>query len=656
MNKIKRYEVFLEAFLGFGKKKIAYLYSNRFRSMLKAISHNGDQVAQMLLYAENSNQVSDDITLIDIGSSDIMVSFIQLNRLQRFKDEETDTNVKSADLVDYVTNVWRKTDDKLDFKGWTQQRTEISVGRFANRVFEKSGKSITSQEVEKFVNSYKTRFKMMTDMESLFEFVKGEDIRKWYLEDNYQLIRGQLGNSCMKYNKCQSYLDIYTKNPDVCQLLILHGDNEDKIIGRALIWNLKDGRTYMDRQYCIVDADVILYREFAKKKGWLYYGDKSSEELEVQLGNYDYSSFPYMDSFVVYNQKEHLLSTEEGLWEPGKGWWSLQNTNGTYRSDDVVYSEYNDEWIPREDAIHCVDNDDWVRYDQAIYLEYKDEWVSQGCEDIAFSEYMDRYYYLDDCIYSEFINSYLLVDDSISVWVSSDDEVALPGSYGELTDTYEIDGERKECLKDAVMPNPFNSNWVFKKDTIHIYYCDSIKDYISEEDAKLRYLQIDTSNFKRVNMMSYIKSQVGKVDENKLYEHLKGIELTPELNIKVMEKVNDFFKTSYIYKWLQDNSEFRNEDKFQLIKLGIWFAYTNDDKNSGFKVAKEDRGRQFFVSENQEVFLDFVSKDVYNKVFDLALTWSTQTSFNSFVKAASLVTWNIIKDPEMRKIYIAMKA
>ena len=90
-----------------------------------------------------------------------------------------------------------------------------------NRVFEKSGKSITSQEVEKFVNSYKTRFKMMIDMESLFEFVKGEDIRKWYLEDNYQLIRGQLGNSCMRYNKCQSYLDIYTKNPDVCQLLIL---------------------------------------------------------------------------------------------------------------------------------------------------------------------------------------------------------------------------------------------------------------------------------------------------------------------------------------------------------------------------------------------------------------------------------------------------
>ena len=648
MNKIKRYEVFLEAFLGFGKKKIAYLYSNRFRSMLKVISQNGDQVAQMLLYAENSNQVSDDITLIDIGSSDIMISFIQLNRLQRFKDEETDTNIKSADLVDYVTNVWRKTDDKLDFKGWTQQRTEISVGRFVNRVFEKSGKSITSQEVEKFVNSYKTRFKMMIDMESLFEFVKGEDIRKWYLEDNYQLVRGQLGNSCMRYNKCQSYLDIYTKNPDVCQLLILHGDNEDKIIGRALIWNLKDGRTYMDRQYCVVDADVILYREFAKKKGWLYYGDKSSEELEVQLGNYDYSSFPYMDSFVVYNQKEHLLSTEEDIWGPGKGWWSLQNTNGTYRSDDVVYSEYNDGWIQREDAVHCVNNDDWVRSDQAIYLEYKDEWVSQDCEDVVYGEYDEMYYYTDDTVFSDFIDSYLLANSSISVCVSSDDDIYLPGKSTYLVGTYEIGGKRRECLKDAVMPNPFGDGWLFKKDTVKLYYCETIDDFITQEDAKMRDLEIDTSKVVQTDMMSYIKSQVGKVDENKLYEYLKGIELTPELNIKVMEKVNDFFKTAYIYQWLQDEKEYKNEDKFKLIKLGIWFAYSNDEF-ANFWGAELSKRQQSFVSTNEKAFLDFTSDSVYSKIF-------TQGNFNSFVRAARLVTWDIIKDPEMRKIYIAMKA
>ena len=650
MNKLKRYETFLESIFGLGKKTIPYLYSNRFRSILKSISDNsGSEVAKMLLYAENSNQVSDDITLIDIADSDSMVSFIQLNRLQRFKDEETDTNTKSADLVDYFKNVWRKTGDSLDFKGWTEQRTEISVGRFTNRVFQKAGKSVPSQDIEKFVNSYKTRFKMMIDVESLFEFVKGEDIRKWYLEDNYQMIRGQLGNSCMRYSKCQPYLDIYVKNPDVCQLLILHGDSEDKIIGRALIWKLKDGRTYMDRQYCIIDADIELYKEFAKKKGWLYFGDKSGEELEVQLGNYDYNQFPYMDSFVVYNHREHLLSTDEELWQPGEGWWVLQNTNGSYRNDDVVYSEYNEEWIPREDAIHCVDNDDWVRADQAIYLEYKDQWVSQDCEDIVYSEYEEQHYYLDDSIYSEFIDSYLLADNSISVWVTSDDEVALPGKSSDLIGTYEIDGERKECLKDAVMPNPFTDGWVFKKDTIKLYYCSSIKDYISEEDAKSRDLEIDTSNFIRVNMMSYIKSEIGKVDENKLYEYLKGIELTPELNNKVMEKVNEFFKSSYTYRWLLDENEYRNEDKFQLIKLGIWFAYTNSEKNSGFRVANENRKRQLFVSENQEAFLDFVSEDVYNKIF-------TQGYFNAFVKAASLVTWDIIKDPEMRKIYIAIKA
>jgi len=635
MNKLKRYDAFLEALFDFGKKTVPYYYSVRFRDILRAISNNRDQVAQQLLYAENSNQVSDDITLIDIGSSDIMVSFIQLNRLQRFKDEETDTNVKSSDLVDYVKNVWRKTDDKLDFKGWTQQRTEISVGRFANRVFEKSNQSITSQEIEKFVNSYKTRFKMMTDMESLFEFVKGEDIRKWYLEDNYQLIRGQLGNSCMRYDKCQSYLDIYTKNTDVCQLLILHGDNEDKIIGRALIWKLKDGRTYMDRQYCIVDADVILYKEFAKKNGWLYYGDKSTEELEVQLGNYDYSSFPYMDSFVVYNYKEHLLSTNEDNW-PSTGWYKLQHTNGEHLDDDVIYSEYNDAYIQRDDAVYCEDIDDWLRSDQAIYVESRDKWYSINGDSICWSEYDDTHHHVDDCVYSEYLETWLVSDESISCYVSSDEEVYIPSNmFDNLVKKVTIGGEEKDCLYDAIMINPFNGDWVFKKDSIKVFYCPKTETYITEEDAEMKELEIDKNKYKRLNLCEYISNQISDVDPEKLLNYL--IQLNP--SDEILEKIDKYFK---------DGDNFTNVDKFNIVKCGIWFAYNDSDKNGYFNIYNKNKNSQRFIGREEEMFLKFMSDDTYSKIY-------TKGYWNVFMEAGSNMVWDIIQDKEMRKIYCSLK-
>jgi hypothetical protein len=643
MNKLKRYDAFLEAIFGFGKKTVPYYYSGRFRDILRAISNNRDQVAQMLLYAENSNQVSDDITLIDIGSSDIMVSFIQLNRLQRFKDEETDTNVKSSDLVDYVKDVWRKTDDKLDFKGWTQQRTEISVGRFANRVFEKSNQSITSQEIEKFVNSYKTRFKMMTDMESLFEFVKGEDIRKWYLEDNYQLIRGQLGNSCMRYDRCQSYLDIYTKNTDVCQLLILHGDNEDKIIGRALIWKLKDGRTYMDRQYCIVDADVILYKEFAKKNGWLCYGDKSTEELEVQLGNYDYSSFPYMDSFVVYNYKEHLLSTNEDNW-PSTGWYKLQHTNGEHLDDDVIYSEYNDAYIQRDDAVYCEDIDDWLRSDQAIYVESRDKWYSINGDSICWSEYDDTHHHVDDCVYSEYLETWLVSDESISCYVSSDEEVYIPSNmFDNLVKKVTIGGEEKDCLYDAIMINPFNGDWVFKKDSIKVFYCPKTETYITEEDAEMKELEIDKNKYKRLNLCEYISNQISDVDPEKLLNYL--IQLNP--SDEILEKIDKYFKNTS-YRWLQDGDNFTNVDKFNIVKCGIWFAYNDSDKNGYFNIYNKNKNSQRFIGREEEMFLKFMSDDTYSKIY-------TKGYWNVFMEAGSNMVWDIIQDKEMRKIYCSLK-
>ena len=105
----------------------------------------------------------------------------------------------------------------------------------------------TASIIKKFNNAVKSkRENIFKD----FKIVKDEDIRKYYLYESYESDNHTLGGSCMRYEKCQKYLDIYVKNPEVCQLLILKSDDDkDKIKGRALIWKLTNGEYYMDRIY-----------------------------------------------------------------------------------------------------------------------------------------------------------------------------------------------------------------------------------------------------------------------------------------------------------------------------------------------------------------------------------------------------------------------
>jgi hypothetical protein len=44
----------------------------------------------------------------------------------------------------------------------------------------------------------------------------------------------EIGQSCMKYDRCQEYFDIYIENPDVCSLFF-KDPVESSIHGRALL-------------------------------------------------------------------------------------------------------------------------------------------------------------------------------------------------------------------------------------------------------------------------------------------------------------------------------------------------------------------------------------------------------------------------------------
>ena len=179
-----------------------------------------------------------------------------------------------------------------DFSNST--KTEISVGRFIRAFLRKLNFEFTDKEIEEFVNKYKAYIRIKNDIFSRFREVSGEQIKEYYREENYQKGGGSLNSSCMRHEKCQPYLDIYSKNPEVCKLIILESDDEDDLIsGRALLWTDTKGRKIMDRVYTTDSSLIELFIKYAIKNNYLY---KQEQDF-------------YAETFLVKDNK--VLSKEE---------------------------------------------------------------------------------------------------------------------------------------------------------------------------------------------------------------------------------------------------------------------------------------------------------------------------------------------------------
>ena len=481
-------------------------YSKSFKDILYRIKDNfsGDEysIALFLISAENSNQILDKFTLIDITDKNDTISFIQSNRIIRKYDYLTDNILTNDITLDQNHEFWKSS-----------SRTNIAVGRWTRRIIKDVYKTTKYSDsmFEKFVNAYKSTYDSVNKSEERFKIVSGEEIRHWYSYNNYKYQKGQLGNSCMSSPSKGSFFDIYVKNPEVCQLLILKDDEDDsKIIGRSLLWKLESGKKYQDRIYTITDSDRLLFEKWADKNNYLLYDDNINLELlSVKLGNQDYEKYPYMDTFIVYNPDTKILKADEDLW-PGKGFIKLQDTGGGYRSDNVVYSEYHDEYINREDAIECLTgygDTDWLERGSAIYLDYKDEWWVPN-NNIIWSEYHGEHFNIDDVVHSEKINDYLRVDsnDVIEIEINSDGDVDyVPKSR---IDFYiEIDGKYYD--RESIIKDPYTNEWQFKDkkidgETYHKYLLDKLEEELGKDKDKITemvikiYKENDYSNIKEI--------------------------------------------------------------------------------------------------------------------------------------------------------------
>ena len=281
---------------------------------------------------------------------------------------------------------------------WSRENRQTGKpGRIIRKLLVKDYKE---RDIELFNNQLKAEIMCLGD----FRIVSGEDICYWYHSDNYYKISGTLGNSCMKYDQCQCYFDVYK---DLAKMLICVKDG--KLLGRAILWEI-NGQTYMDRVYVCMDYLEEQFYQYAMDNKWtirennsLLYDENSQlwleasdnytspKDLDLKLTcKYKYERFPYMDSFRYFDPDSLILYCS---FPSFRTVW-LSNTDGYYEAR---------EWVTCE----CCGEE--VSY-------YEDD----DCP-FVWSEYLNGYLCEDCAVYNEWIEDYISKDTNVlSVIVNSD--------------------------------------------------------------------------------------------------------------------------------------------------------------------------------------------------------------------------------------------
>jgi hypothetical protein len=118
---------------------------------------------------------------------------------------------------------------------------------------------------EATINAFIEYNKMLTSYDaSLFSIVSGDDIVKYYNQNTYFKMTGELGSSCMRDSGKSSVISFYAKNSNF-RLLIMKAGQTDNIMGRALLVTTTDGTVFMDRVYTVDTKLINAFHTYARE-------------------------------------------------------------------------------------------------------------------------------------------------------------------------------------------------------------------------------------------------------------------------------------------------------------------------------------------------------------------------------------------------------
>lgn len=275
-----------------------------------------------------------------------------------------------------------------------------------------NGKDHTDIEISEFVDKFKAAydtFKIKKDRkDNSIRIVSGEEIRYWYNYEHYCIDainheKGTLGMSCMRYKICQPYFDIYVNNPEVCSMVIFT-DDDNRLRARALLWKTNNG-LYLDRTYYTDQSEHHLMNSWVDAKFKLgtiirlgTSNDDRKNGMEVQLGDFKYNEYPYMDTFEYLDTSRNVLMRSRGRSDRNKV-YSLESTTG-------------------EATIYCEREQDLVDIDKVVWSDYYKCWVSKIYA--IFSNYYNSEIFKPESVFSNTCNSYLPEDKTYNVIINSD--------------------------------------------------------------------------------------------------------------------------------------------------------------------------------------------------------------------------------------------
>lgn len=214
-------------------------------------------------------------------------------------------------------------------------RQETRVGRAVRMMFDSvPDLSFTDSEIEQFTNLLRAQD---VSLSGEFALVEGEAIRHWYNGRRYAPRQGSLNSSCMRYARTNKYLGIYVNNPDVVKLLIMTDKETNKLLGRALVWFTDEG-TFMDRVYGS-DLTIAAFRNYATEKGWyvqngydgwIYNGERVIKTFRIELSEWEFDSYPYMDTVAYLDFENGIISNADFDRTTTKYLVMMNSTEGRY--------------------------------------------------------------------------------------------------------------------------------------------------------------------------------------------------------------------------------------------------------------------------------------------------------------------------------------
>jgi hypothetical protein len=142
-----------------------------------------------------------------------------------------------------------------------------------------------------------------------FKIFKGNDFYYVYDCKNYAEGEGYLNSSCMLGSAKRERVNLYISNPNVVTVLVLF-DNNNQIVGRALLWKLTNGSTFMDRIYVSHDKYKSAFKVYAGSNG-ITTNNKKNMEVQLTIKG-EYHPYPFMDTFVYYTPDTGVLSNISG--------------------------------------------------------------------------------------------------------------------------------------------------------------------------------------------------------------------------------------------------------------------------------------------------------------------------------------------------------